>query len=393
MGTFSFSTDPALFARMKVIGVGGAGKNAVNHMIESEVPGVEFMVANTDAQDLAESNARLKIQLGRELTRGLGAGADPEVGRKAAEESREEITEHLKGVDMVFITAGMGGGTGTGAAPVIAQIARELGVLTVAVVTRPFVFEGPKRTTNADSGLGALKDHVDTMVIIPNQKLKEAVSRNTTFKDALKVADEVLLQATRGISDLVTLPGLINVDFADIKTTMASKGYALMGTGEATGESRAREAATRAMTHPLLEDLEIDGAQDILLNISGGNDLTLFDVDEVMTTVQEAAGQTNIIMGTVLDTTLEGMVRVTLIATGLERVSASRDPMSTRNNIIRIRDRDHVKEIETPTFLRHPRRASGIQDFPLAGETSPGADNPDDLNVPTFQRRQRSFGS
>ena len=389
MATFGFGSDPALFARMKVIGVGGAGKNAVNHMIEAGVPGVEFMVANTDAQDLAESNARFKIQLGRELTRGLGAGADPDVGRKAAEESRDEITEYLRDIDMVFITAGMGGGTGTGAAPVIAQIAKELGVLTVGVVTRPFLFEGPKRTNNAESGLAAFKEHVDTLVVIPNQKLKEAVSRNTTFKDALKVADEVLLQATRGISDLVTLPGLINVDFADIKTTMENKGDALMGTGEAEGESRAREAAMRAMTHPLLEDLEIDGAQDILLNIAGGNDLTLFDVDEVMTTVQEAAGQTNIIMGTVLDVSLEGFVRVTLIATGLERIPSSRDQM-TAKNIIRLKDR--VKELETPTFIR-TRRASGVVDSVTPSEATTDGDNPDDLDVPTFMRRRRSFGS
>lgn len=390
MATFGFGSDPALFARMKVIGVGGAGKNAVNHMIEAGVPGVEFLVANTDAQDLAESNARFKIQLGRELTRGLGAGADPEVGRKAAEESRDEITEYLRDVDMVFITAGMGGGTGTGAAPVIAQIAKEMGVLTVGVVTRPFLFEGPKRTNNAESGLTAFKEHVDTLVVIPNQKLKEAVSRNTTFKDALKVADEVLLQATRGISDLVTLPGLINVDFADIKTTMENKGDALMGTGEAEGENRAREAAMRAMVHPLLEDLEIDGAQDILLNIAGGDDLTLFDVDEVMTTVQEAAGQTNIIMGTVLDVTLEGRVRVTLIATGLERIPSSRDQMAAKN-IIRLKDR--VKELETPTFIRNTRRASGVVDPPTQTESTTQSDNPDDLDVPTFMRRRRSFGS
>lgn len=389
MATFGFGSDPALFARMKVIGVGGAGKNAVNHMIEVGVPGVEFMVANTDAQDLAESNARFKLQLGRELTRGLGAGADPDVGRKAAEESRDEITEYLRDIDMVFITAGMGGGTGTGAAPVIAQIAKELGVLTVGVVTRPFLFEGPKRTNNAESGLTTFKEHVDTLVVIPNQKLKEAVSRNTTFKDALKVADEVLLQATRGISDLVTLPGLINVDFADIKTTMENKGDALMGTGEAEGENRAREAALRAMSHPLLEDLEIDGAQDILLNIAGGNDLTLFDVDEVMTTVQEAAGQTNIIMGTVLDASLEGRVRVTLIATGLERVPSSRDQMAAKN-IIRLKDR--VKELETPTFVRN-RRASTTVDPATPLESTTEGDNPDDLDVPTFMRRRRSFGS
>ena len=269
---------------MKIIGVGGAGKNAVNHMVEIGVPGVDFLVANTDAQDLAGSNVKHKIQLGREITRGLGAGANPDIGRKAAEESRDDIAEHLTDIDMVFITAGMGGGTGSGAAPVIAQIAKDLGVLAVGIVTKPFAFEGPKRAANAETGLAALKEYVDTVVIIPNQKLKEAVSHNTSFKDALKVADEVLLQATRGISDLVTLPGLINVDFADIKTTMENKGAALMGTGEAVGDKRALEAAEQAMKHPLLEDMDIDGARDILLNISGGQDMTLFEVEEVMTT-------------------------------------------------------------------------------------------------------------
>ncbi len=237
MSSFDFDAEPGLFARMKIVGVGGAGKNAINHMVEVGVPGVDFLVANTDAQDLAGSNVKHKIQLGEEITRGLGAGANPDVGRKAAEESRDVIAEHLKDLDMVFITAGMGGGTGSGAAPVIAQIAKELGVLAVGVVTKPFTFEGPKRASNAETGLDAMKEHVDTVVIIPNQKLMGTVSRNTSFKDALKVADEVLLHATRGISDLVTLPGLINVDFADIRTTMANRGEALMGTAKQKGTS------------------------------------------------------------------------------------------------------------------------------------------------------------
>lgn len=391
MSTFSFDTDPGLFARMKVFGVGGAGKNALNHMIEAGVPGVEFVVANTDAQDLAESNAKYKIQLGNEITRGLGAGADPEIGKKAAEESREEITEHLTDIDMVFITAGMGGGTGTGAAPVIAGIARDLGVLTVGVVTKPFQFEGPKRTTNAETGLAALKEHVDTVVVIPNQKLKDAVSRNTTFKDALKVADEVLLQATRGISDLITLPGLINVDFADIKTTMENKGDALMGTGDATGDSRAKEAAERAMTHPLLEDLDIDGARDILLNITGGQDLTLFDVDEAMTTVQAAAGHTNIIMGTVLDESLEGSIRVTLIATGLDQTLSSTQDMLTRN-VVDFRP-ERPDTLDTPAFKRVKRSGPQVEDKPAEERPAADAEGTDDLEVPTYMRRRRSFGS
>jgi cell division protein FtsZ len=391
MSTFSFDSDPGLFARMKVFGVGGAGKNALNHMIEAGVPGVEFVVANTDAQDLAESNAKYKIQLGHEITRGLGAGADPEIGKKAAEDSRDEIIEHLTDIDMVFITAGMGGGTGTGAAPVIAEIARELGVLTVGVVTKPFMFEGPKRTTNAESGLAALKEHVDTVVVIPNQKLKEAVSRNTTFKEALKVADEVLLQATRGISDLITLPGLINVDFADIKTTMENKGAALMGTGDATGENRAKEAAERAMSHPLLEDLDIDGARDILLNITGGQDLTLYDVDEAMTTVQAAAGQTNIIMGTVLDDSLEGALRVTLIATGLDQTLSNREEMMTRN-IVKFPN-ELPNELETPTFKRVMRSGPQITEEHSGGNPTVEVEEAGELDVPTYMRRRRAFGS
>ena len=391
MATFAFDTDPSLYARMKVIGVGGAGGNAVNHMIAEEVPGVEFIVANTDAQDLAESNARYKIQLGREITRGLGAGADPEIGKKAAEESRDELTEHLTDIDMVFITAGMGGGTGTGAAPVIAQMARERGVLTIGVVTKPFIFEGAKRTQNAEAGLALLKEHVDTVVMIPNQKLKDAVSKNTTFKDALKYADEVLLQATRGISDLITLPGLINVDFADVRTTMANKGDALMGTGEATGENRAREASERAMSHPLLEELDIDGAQDILVNLTGGHDLTLFDVDEAMTAVQEAAGQTNIIFGTALDERLEGVVRITLIATGLDATLSSREEMMTRN-VLKFRP-ERPNELETPAFKRLKRtppveEATGTDD-----ETPRPEQHPEDLDVPTYMRRRRNFGT
>jgi len=391
MSTFSFDSDPGLFARMKVFGVGGAGKNALNHMIEAGVPGVEFVVANTDAQDLAESNAKYKIQLGHEITRGLGAGADPEIGKKAAEDSRDEIIEHLTDIDMVFITAGMGGGTGSGAAPVIAEIARELGVLTVGVVTKPFMFEGPKRATNAEGGLAALKEHVDTVVVIPNQKLKEAVSRNTTFKEALKVADEVLLQATRGISDLITLPGLINVDFADIKTTMENKGAALIGTGDATGENRAKEAAERAMSHPLLEDLDIDGAADILLNITGGQDLTLFDVDEAMTTVQAAAGHTNIIMGTVLDEALEGALRVTLIATGLDQTLSSSEDMTTRN-IVKFRN-ELPNELETPTFKRVMRSGPQITEEHSGVDPTVELEEAGELDVPTYMRRRRSFGS
>lgn len=390
MSTFDFNAEPGLFARMKIIGVGGAGKNAVNHMVEVGVPGVDFLVANTDAQDLEGSNVKYRIQLGHEITRGLGAGANPDIGRRAAEESRDEIAEHLTDINMVFITAGMGGGTGTGAAPVIAQIARELGVLAVGVVTKPFAFEGPKRAANAESGLAALREHVDSVVTIPNQKLKEAVSRNTTFKDALKVADEVLLKATRGISDLVTLPGLINLDFADIKEVMENKGDALMGTGEAEGDKRAVEAAERAVKHPLLEDMAIDGASDILLNITGGQDLTLFDVDEVMNTVQAAAGHTSIIMGTVLDESLDSKVRVTLIATGLEQANYSADKSLTQN-ILEFRP-DRPDEIETPAMQRVKRNGFETEEVTVGDPSDDSVDN-NGLDVPTYMRRRRAFGS
>jgi cell division protein FtsZ len=253
------------------------------------------------------------------------------------------------------------------------------------------MFEGPKRTTNAEAGLAALKEHVDTVVVIPNQKLKEAVSRNTTFKEALKVADEVLLQATRGISDLITLPGLINVDFADIKTTMENKGAALMGTGDATGENRAKEAAERAMSHPLLEDLDIDGARDILLNITGGQDLTLYDVDEAMTTVQAAAGQTNIIMGTVLDDSLEGALRVTLIATGLDQTLSNREEMMTRN-IVKFPN-ELPNELETPTFKRVMRSGPQITEEHSGGNPTVEVEEAGELDVPTYMRRRRAFGS
>ena len=390
MSTFDFDAEPGLFARMKIFGVGGAGKNAVNHMVEAGVPGVEFVVANTDAQDLAGSNVKNKIQLGHEITRGLGAGANPDIGRKAAEESRDIIAEHLTDIDMVFITAGMGGGTGTGAAPVIAQIAKELGVLAVGVVTKPFSFEGSKRATNAETGLAGLKEHVDTVVTIPNQKLKEAVSRDTSFKDALKVADEVLLKATRGISDLVILPGLINVDFADIKTTMANKGEALMGTGEASGDKRALEAAERAMKHPLLEEMEIGGAKDILLNITGGSEMTLFEVEEVMTTIQAAAGHTNNIMGTVLDESLEGQIRVTLIATGLERTLGTPDELLTQN-ILKFQP-EIPNKVETPTFQTVQRNGFETEHVGIEN-SSENILNGNSLDVPNYMGRRRAFGS
>ena len=306
-------------ALIKVIGVGGGGINAVNRMIESGLRNVEFIAANTDAQALLMSDADLKLDIGRELTRGLGAGSDPEVGRMAAEEHRGEIEEALKGADMVFITAGEGGGTGTGAAPVVAEIAKGLGALTIGVVTRPFAFEGRRRATQADKGIQSLKEKVDTLIVIPNDRLLTISNENTSMMSAFRMADEVLLQGVRGITDLITVPGLINTDFADIKMVMANAGTAIMGIGQSNGEGRAVNAARSAITSPLLE-ASIEGARGILLNIAGGPELGIFEVNEAAEIIHSVAHpDANIIFGTVIDESLGEEVRVTVIAAGFER--------------------------------------------------------------------------
>ncbi|KGX93255.1 cell division protein FtsZ [Pontibacillus halophilus JSM 076056 = DSM 19796] len=313
-----FETNMDSLATIKVIGCGGGGSNAVNRMIEHGVQGVEFIAVNTDAQALNLSKAEVKMQIGEKLTRGLGAGANPEVGRKAAEESKEQIEEALQGADMVFVTAGMGGGTGTGAAPVIAQVAKELGALTVGVVTRPFTFEGRKRSTQAHGGIDALKNNVDTLIVIPNDRLLEIVDKNTPMLEAFREADNVLRQGVQGISDLIAVPGLINVDFADVKTIMADKGSALMGIGIATGESRSAEAAKKAISSPLLET-SIDGAHGVLMNITGGANLSLYEVQEAADIVTSAADQeVNVIFGSVINENLKDEIVVTVIATGFE---------------------------------------------------------------------------
>src|SRR5580704_6036308 len=307
-------------ANIKVIGIGGGGSNAVSTMMTSGMAGVEFIVANTDRQALEASAAPGKIQLGRELTKGLGAGANPEIGKRAAIESYNDIAEKLEGSDMVFVTAGMGGGTGTGGAPVVAKIARELGALTVGVVTRPFGFEGKRRKKHADQGLAELRENVDTLIVIPNQKLLAIAGERTPLLDTFKKADEVLLQACQGIADLINIRGLINLDFADIKTVMANKGMALMGTGRASGENRAVEAATAAISSPLLENVSIDGATGIIINVTGGPDLTMYEVNEASTLITEAAHEdAEIIFGAVIDDTIRDEVRVTVIATGFGR--------------------------------------------------------------------------
>jgi len=314
---FELEENISIGANIKVVGVGGGGSNAVTTMIESKMNGVEFIVANTDIQALNANKAPSKIQLGLDLTKGLGAGANPDIGRRAAIESYNEIVEKLEGADMVFVTAGMGGGTGTGGAPIVAKIARELGALTIGVVTKPFFFEGKKRSKHADGGLAELKENVDTLIVIPNQKLLSIATEKTPLLETFKKADEVLLQAVKGISDLINIRGLINLDFADIRTVMASKGIAIMGTGTAKGQNRAVEAATAAISSPLLENIRIDGATGIIVNITGGSDLSLLEVNEATMLITEAAHEdAEIIFGAVIDDNLGEEVRVTVIATG-----------------------------------------------------------------------------
>lgn len=311
------------FANIKVIGVGGGGSNAVNRMIDSGLQGVDFLVANTETQALDNSKAELKIQLGEKLTKGLGAGANPQVGEEAAQESREEITKALQGSDMVFVTAGMGGGTGTGAAPIVAECARELGALTVGVVTKPFTFEGKRRKNQADKGIEMLTSKVDTIIVIPNDKLLQVVDKKTPLNEAFRTADDVLRQGIKGISDLITVPGLINLDFADVKTIMTNQGEALMGIGIGEGENRAVDAAKMAINSPLLET-SIEGAKGILLNITGSSDLSLFEINEAAEIISEAADQeANIIFGSVIDENLGDRVQITVVATGFGPVSKS----------------------------------------------------------------------
>lgn len=311
--------EEQLPAKIKVIGVGGGGGNAVNRMIQAGIKGVEFLVANTDLQAMRASLAPVKLQIGGKLTKGLGAGANPDVGKQAALEDTDRILEALSGADMIFITTGMGGGTGTGAAPIIASLAAELGALTVAVVTKPFEFEGKRRRVQAEQGIRALRDTVDTLITIPNQRLLNFVERGTSLGEAFKIADDILRQAVQGISDLITVPGEINLDFADVKTIMHGMGMALMGTGISSGEHRAVEAAQRAISSPLLEEASIEGAKGVLINVTGGPDMTLFEVHEAASIIQDAADEeANIIFGTVIDPRMKDEVKVTVIATGFD---------------------------------------------------------------------------
>src|SRR4051795_1310924 len=309
-------------ARIKVVGVGGGGSNAVNRMVQAGFDGVEFVVANTDLQALRANAATVKLQIGSKLTKGLGAGADPNVGRQAALEGTDKIIQALDGADMIFVTTGLGGGTGTGAAPVIASLASELGALTVAVVTKPFKFEGKKRQIQAEKGLEALRDCVDTIITIPNERLLTIIDRTTSMTDAFATADDVLRQAIQGISDLILVPGLINLDFADVKTIMSGMGIAIMGTGIAEGDTRAIDAANAAISSPLLEDASVKGARGVIINVTGGSDLSLIEVSEASAVIQEAAHEdANIIFGAVVDPAMQGKVKITVIATGFDRES------------------------------------------------------------------------
>ncbi|HEY8449615.1 MAG TPA: cell division protein FtsZ [Bacillota bacterium] len=350
--------EPSRFAVLKVVGVGGGGNNALNRMIASGLQGVDFIAVNTDAQVLAAAKAPEKIQIGSEITRGLGAGANPEVGERAAQESRDEIAQHLKGADMVFITAGMGGGTGTGASPVIAEIAKELGALTVGVVTKPFSFEGRRRMRQAEEGIRVLREKVDTLITIPNDRLLQVVDKNTSFQDAFRIADDVLRQGVQGISDLIAIPGLINLDFADVRTVMLNTGSALMGIGVASGEGRAARAAKEAISSPLLET-SINGAKGVLLNITGGPDLGLFEVNEAAEIVTEAAdSEANIIFGAVIDERLADEIRVTVIATGFDAPQPQRRSDRRQEALAGLDMKPLVSDdLEIPAFLR--RRGLG----------------------------------
>jgi cell division protein FtsZ len=373
-------------ARIKVVGVGGGGSNAVNRMIEEGLGGVEFISINTDAQALLLSNAPRRIRIGDKLTRGLGAGGNPEKGQKAAEESQEELYESLRGSDMVFITAGMGGGTGTGAAPVVAQVAKELGALTIGVVTRPFTFEGAKRTTAAESGISRLKEFVDTLIVIPNDRLLQIVDKRASLNDALRTADDVLRQGIQGISELITVPGLINLDFADVRAIMAEGGAALMAIGRASGEDRARMAAEAAISSNLL-DITIDGARGILFNVTGGAGMTLFEVNQAAAIIRETAHpDVNLIFGAVIDPNMGDEMRITVIATGFERQGLARPVMRpTTKQPAQAPARNAQQPAQAQSA---PQQAPQPAQQPQDAEFAPRKYNTEDLDIPAFLRRR-----
>ena len=374
------------FARIKVVGVGGGGCNAVDRMINEGLQGVEFISVNTDAQALMLSAATTRVRIGEKLTRGLGSGGNPEQGRKAAEESAEELYEVLKGADMVFVTSGMGGGTGTGAAPIVSQIAKEVGALTIGVVTRPFTFEGTRRLQTAEAGIAKLKEQADTLIVIPNDRLLQIVDKRSNLQEAFRVADDVLRQGVQGISELITVPGLINLDFADVRTIMSEGGAALMAVGNAKGEERAREAAEKAISSQLL-DITIDGARGILFNVTGGPDLTLFEVNQAAAIIKETAHpDVNLIFGAVIDQNMKDEIRITVIATGFERTGVTR-------RIEQVRPRQEGKTTvrpgqtqsesrETKEFIQAASRPQNQSEF------TPYTFNTEDLDIPAFLRKR-----
>jgi cell division protein FtsZ len=393
--------DTRMGARIKVIGVGGGGSNAVNRMVQAGFDGVEFIVANTDLQALKQNAAPCKLQIGGKLTKGLGAGADPNVGRQAALEDTEKIIEVLDGADMVFVTTGLGGGTGTGAGPVIASLASELGALTIAVVTRPFRFEGNRRAAQAERGLTELRECVDTVITIPNERLLTTIARATSLPDAFATADDVLRQAIQGISDLILVPGMINLDFADVKTIMSGMGFAIMGTGIAEGENRACMAANLAVSSPLLEDASVKGARGVIINVTGGQDLSLIEVSEASAIIQEAAHEeANIIFGAVVDPKMQGRVKITVIATGFDRGGA---PVQARPSNVETpvdltayaawRQESAAEQVAVSggsrlTLSRRPALDLPLMPQPdLAAAAAPGAEF-EPLDVPAFLRRQ-----
>jgi cell division protein FtsZ len=399
----------SLTARIKVIGIGGGGGNAVNTMIGAKLTGVDFMVANTDAQSLQASQAPMRIQLGGLVTKGLGAGANPEIGRRAALEDQEQIREYMEGSDMIFITAGMGGGTGTGGAPVLARIAREVGALTVGVVTKPFIFEGKKRQRQAEQGIEELKQSVDTLIVIPNQRLLSIAAKTTTMIEAFHKADDVLLQAVRGISDLIITPGLINLDFADVRTVMAEMGLALMGAASASGENRAIEAAQKAISSPLLEDISIQGARGVLINITGGPNLCLHEVNEAASMIQEEAhDDANIIFGAVIDETMGDEIRITVIATGFgeEKHGHKAVPVQVQApaaaiiaNIASVVPKNKkvvhlgtiIDDLDAPTWQRKKSGSEDLESLTLNKnnfQSSASQEDDDKYDIPTFLRRQ-----
>jgi cell division protein FtsZ len=370
-------------ARMRVVGIGGGGGNAVNRMIDEHLTGVEFISVNTDAQALLHNQADVKVQIGKKLTRGLGAGARPEIGRQAIEENRDDVLHVLQGADLVFVTCGMGGGTGTGASPIISQLARDVGALTVGIITKPFLFEGRKRMRQAEIGIAEMRKHVDTMIVVPNERLLSVVGKNVPFQEALKKADEVLLHATQGISTLISVTGLVNVDFADVRTVMQNGGSALMGTGVSRSDDRSLEAAQQAIASPLLDDVSINGSTGVLVNITGGEDLTLGEVNQISEVIHEAAGdQAEIIFGAVHDPAMEGEVRVTVIATGFDKTLAQMESPFGRPG--------------TPGVLPFPQRVLRPAAAPARGMAAPkpvtshppDADEISEMEIPTFIRRQ-----